>query len=62
MDPKSPDSLKEYQRVLDPESRLKLVTKYGNTVDVDSNVPPRRYSFIFLLVNIYISIVLDLLY
>ncbi|XP_014276966.1 STAM-binding protein-like [Halyomorpha halys] len=37
------DENREYQRVLDPEVRLKLITKNSNTVEIDANIPPRRY-------------------
>lgn len=41
MDPDKFDD-REYQRVLDPEVRLKLITKNSNTVEIDASIPPRR--------------------
>ncbi|KAF6208174.1 hypothetical protein GE061_016625 [Apolygus lucorum] len=40
MDIKGPESS---GKVLDPETRLKVITSYGNIVDIDANIPPRRY-------------------
>lgn len=28
--------------ILDPMSRMKALTEYGNTVDIDITIPPRR--------------------
>ncbi|CAH1405822.1 unnamed protein product [Nezara viridula] len=43
MDSEKFDENREYQRVLDPEVRLKLITKNSNTVEIDASIPPRRY-------------------
>jgi hypothetical protein len=28
--------------VTDPEGRLKVLAEYGNSVEIDNNIPPRR--------------------
>ena len=28
--------------VTDPEGRLKVLADYGNSVEIDNNIPPRR--------------------
>ncbi|KAK9506464.1 hypothetical protein O3M35_008401 [Rhynocoris fuscipes] len=43
MDSQNTDNQRVYNRVLDPDSRLKMVTRMGNSVEIDSNIPPRRY-------------------
>uniref|UniRef100_T1I5Z1 USP8 dimerisation domain-containing protein n=1 Tax=Rhodnius prolixus TaxID=13249 RepID=T1I5Z1_RHOPR len=43
MNPSNTDNQHLFQRVLDPDSRLKIVTRMGNSVEIDSNIPPRRY-------------------
>ncbi|XP_067011147.1 STAM-binding protein-like A [Anabrus simplex] len=33
----------EYYGILEPTARLRALTEYGNTVEIDNAIPPRRY-------------------
>lgn len=59
MDQKQSNTYKDYQRVLDPDARLKNVTKQGNNVEIDSNIPPKRYyrsgSEMVKMANVYLD-------
>nr|CAD7257741.1 unnamed protein product [Timema shepardi] len=36
-------SLPSDLKIMDPSTRLKTLTEYGNAVEVDNNIPPKRY-------------------
>lgn len=34
--------------IIDPDERIKALADYGTAVDIDHNIPPRRYIFYIL--------------
>jgi hypothetical protein len=36
-------------RIIDPNGRLKVLSDFGNSIEIDSNIPPRRYGLPWFL-------------